>query len=133
MIGKLRHRVTIQKNIPTRVKGVATDQWGDVNEVYAQVRTLRGTERPMGDQKEEVLTHEVWMRYRASLADYLEFIGGGIFEFIGGGSWDFLRGDTEALARYRIKFGSRFFDIRSVRHPDPRREWTVMRVEEVVT
>lgn len=133
MIGKLRHRVTIQKNTPTRVKGVRTDNWRDVNEVYANVRTLRGSERSMADQKESVLSHEVTMRYRASLSDDFEFLDGEIFEFLDGERFTFLIGDTEALARYRVKFGNRFFDIRSVLHPEPRREHTVMRVEEVVT
>lgn len=133
MIGKRRQRVTIQKNTPTRVKGVRTDVWGDVDEVYAEIKTLGGRERRNADQNEMVTTHEIRMRYRASVSDVLEFIAGGVFEFIAGGSFEFLFGDTEPLARYRIKFGSKYFEVRSVLHPDPRRETTVMRVEEVVT
>ncbi len=134
MIARRRHRLTLQKNTPTTVKGVNTDVWTDMGTVYGHIRTMRGVERERGSQKESVTTHEIRMRYRSSLAASLwAYIGGGSFSFIGGGEMQFLFGGTEMLARYRVKFGSKYFEVRSVLQPDPRRLYTVMRVEEVVT
>mgnify|MGYP003972917493 CR=1 FL=1 len=108
MIGSRRHLITIQKNTPTRVKGVRADVWSTLASVYAEIKTLGGGERQAADQREMVATHKITMRYRASAADITR-------------------------SRYRVTFSGKTFDVRGVVHPDPRKELTIMRVQEVVT
>ena len=136
MIGKRHHRVSIQENTPTRIKGVRTDSWNEVDEVWAEIKTMGGAERQSADQKESVVTHEIHMRFRAaSISSLFEFIYDEIFHFISGPSFQFIFNEVPGFvqSKYRIVFGSTVFDVRGVVHPDPRRETTIMRVQEVVT
>lgn len=133
MIGKLRHTVQVQKNYPTRTKGVKADDWRTLETVYARIEPLRGTEASSADQKEAVNQHRVTMRYRPNVGDVFQFLNGDVFEFLDGEDFEFVDAASDILARYRIKFGSRVFDIRDVQQLYPHDEFTVLRVDEVVT
>lgn len=111
MIGKMRERVTIQKNGATRTNGVRTaDSWTALETVYGRLRPLSARELRIADQNREIVTHEVTMRYRSDLGD----------------------DDTELFPRYRLLIGSRSFDVRSVQNVDFKNRINLLRAEEKV-
>lgn len=68
--GKLRHRVTIQKNTPTRdTDGAEIDSWSNVATVWGAVEYLSGNERyvDFGAQDSATANVRITIRYRASL------------------------------------------------------------------
>lgn len=107
MIGKLRHRITFQKE--TRVDdggGGSASTWGDISgtaTVWASVEPLSGREVLFGQQLQASVTHRIKLRHKSDI--------------------------SEAM---RIKFGSRFFNIRSIRHIEERDRWTEIMAEEGV-
>ena len=133
MIGQLRHRVQIQKNYPTRTAGVRTDDWRTLETVYARVEPLRGSEGSTASQKESIQESRVTMRYRPNVGDVFQFLNGDVFEFLDGVDFEFVDASSDILARYRVKYGSRLFDIRDIQQLYPQDEFTVLRVEEVIT
>jgi len=114
MIGSRRHLITIQKNTPTRVKGVKTDVWSNVGNFYAEVKSIgkrlsfSGNEIQVANQRKMVSSYEVKIRYRTGESD-------------------------STSTSQRVLFNGKAFDIRSVLHLEPRRSFTIMRVQEVVT
>lgn len=133
MIGQLRHRVQVQKNYPTRTKGVKADDWRTLETVYARVEPLSGSEVVSADQKEGVVQHRITMRYRPNVGDVFQFLDGAVFEFLDGVDFEFVDAASDILARYRIKYGTKLFDIRDVQQMYPHDEFTVLRCDEVVT
>ena len=159
MIGSLRHRVTLQQNFPTRSQGVKTDVWSDIATVYARVEPLRGSEVTSAEQREALNLHRVTMRYRPVLTELFQFLDGDTFDDLSGDPFVFLGYGLDALqyldgtevdfldgypfnllarkegppGKFRVRFGTRYFDIRDVQQLYPHDEFTVMRVEEVVT
>ena len=123
----------MQKNYPTRVKGVRSDDWRTLETVYARVEPLRGTEVTAADQKEALNLHRVTMRYRPNVGDVFQFLNGDVFEFLDGEDFEFVDAASDIIGRYRIKYGSLLFDIRDIQQMYPHDEYTVLRVEEVVT
>jgi len=110
-LGKMRYRMTIQRNDATRTKGVKqADDWQDVETVYAELRPLSARELRIAEQNREIVTHEVMMRYRDDLG----------------------ASDTEVFPRYRLSLSGRTFDVRSVENVDFRNRTTRLRVEERV-
>lgn len=95
MIGQLNKRVTIQYK--TRVSddmGGFTTTWNDLATVWARIRPTGARELIQGMQPDIVVTHVVRIRHR-----------------------DHFRGD------YRLKFGQRYFDIKSIINPEEKNEW----------
>jgi hypothetical protein len=133
MIGSLRHRIQVQKNYPARVQGVKSDDWRTLETIYARIEPLRGSERIYGSQKEAVNQHRITMRYRPNVGDVFEFLDGSVFQFLTGENFEFVDAASDILGRYRLKFGNKLFDIRDVQQLYPHDEFTVVRVEEVVT
>jgi len=75
--GRLRHRVTIQKN------GTATrnaygelepTSWVDVASVYAEVRQQSGTESTDADRVAERITHHVVVQYREGITAAMRIV-----------------------------------------------------------
>lgn len=68
-IGKLRHRVTIQKinGFTTDAGGGRIPNWEDVITVWANVKPLRGDEVINAQKKGTEYTHTVDIRYRPGI------------------------------------------------------------------
>ncbi|OTA19338.1 head-tail adaptor [Xenorhabdus beddingii] len=63
--GKLRHRVMIQKNEPTRGEyGTMVKHWVDVATVWAEVRFISGRELVASGRMLSEATVRIWLRYR---------------------------------------------------------------------
>jgi SPP1 family predicted phage head-tail adaptor len=68
--GKLRHRVTVQQNTPTRdTDGAEIDDWSDVATVWGAVIPLSGREQfiSSGDQTVALADTRIEIRYRSGL------------------------------------------------------------------
>ncbi|WGE81829.1 phage head closure protein [Actinobacillus equuli subsp. haemolyticus] len=64
-IGKLRHRITLQKQ--TNVQndyGAFVSQWQNVATVWAEVKPVAGREYFSAQQVQSEVTTQIWMRYR---------------------------------------------------------------------
>jgi SPP1 family predicted phage head-tail adaptor len=62
-IGKLRHRVTIQQNTPTRnAHGEMVDTWADVTTVWGEVKQLDGRENFAAQQFDAKTTTLITIR-----------------------------------------------------------------------
>lgn len=86
--GKLDRRVTVQRrSATTDGYGQESGSWVDIATVWANVRPIGGREKLRAMAYESTLTHTVMVRYRS---DFLPAI--------------------EADA-WRIKYGSRFFQV----------------------
>jgi len=68
--GRLRHRVTVQRNTPTRGDaGGRVDNWADLATVWASIWPLAGKEAVQGRAENAEVTHRVQLRWQSSLAD----------------------------------------------------------------
>lgn len=85
-IGKLRHRITLQKQINSvNNYGATVTTWRNVATVWADVRPLSGREYFSAQQVQSEVTTQIWIRYRQGIDPTM-----------------------------RIKFGKRLFAIVSV-------------------
>ncbi|HII3799618.1 TPA: phage head closure protein [Pasteurella multocida] len=85
-IGKLRHRITIQRQVNTLNEyGASVTVWRDVKTVWAEVKPLSGREYFSAQQVQSEITTQIFIRYLPGV-----------------------------LPTMRVKFGSRFFEIVSV-------------------
>lgn len=104
MIGKLRHRVTLQELVKTDDGyGGIVETWQDVATVWAAIEPLRGNERYTAQQVQSELSHKVTIRYRAGIKPQM-----------------------------RILYGNRVFDIEAVIDVDERHRWLELLCSEVV-
>jgi len=104
MIGKLRHRITLQEIIKTDDGyGGIVETWKDIATVWAAIEPLKGTERYQAQQVQSELTHKVTIRYRAGIKPQM-----------------------------RILYGNRVFDIEAVIDVDERHRWLELLCSEVV-
>ena len=64
-IGKLRHRVTLQKQINAQNDyGATVTKWRDVATVWAEIKPLSGREYFSAQQVQSEVTTQIWLRYR---------------------------------------------------------------------
>lgn len=107
MIGNLRHRITFQEeSLITDAGGGQALSWANISTdptVWAEIRPLRGSEALRAEQLEDKVTHKITVRAR-----------------------------TDITAAMRITFGSRAFNIRSIRNLEERDKFTEIMVEEGV-
>ena len=103
--GTLRHHITFQSPINTNDgMGGVTVSWEDEFNAWAEIDPPKGREYFAAGEKQTEITTRVRVRYRSGIV----------------GSW-------------RVKFGTRIFDINSIIDPDERhRELILMCVESVV-
>ena len=104
--GKLRERVTIQRETVTRDSfGAEVNPWKDVTTVWASVRPGASGERfiSAADQMQATITHTVRIRQRAGISP-----------------------------KMRLLWGTRKLDIQSVVDPDGRRREVLLLCEEIV-
>jgi len=103
--GKLRHRVTIQKKSVARdAYGSETVTWLEEAVVWASVEPIAGREYFMSQQMQSDVTHRIIIRYYAGV-----------------------------IPSYRIKFGTRIFDIMSVINTEERNREMVLMAREFLT
>lgn len=64
-IGKLRHRVTLQKQINApNDYGATVTKWRDIATVWAEIKPLSGREYFSAQQVQSEVTTQIWLRYR---------------------------------------------------------------------
>ena len=91
-IGRMRHRVTIQSpTATTDTGGGKSVAWGTLKEVFADIQPANTSYGTKHEQETETVTHKVVIRHRADIG-----------------------------TNYRIKFGSRIFNIVGILNPDER-------------
>lgn len=104
MIGKLRHAITIQRVAEAADgSGGFTATWSEYATSFAEITPASARERSFGHQIEHDVTHRVTMRYQAGI-----------------------------VAKMRILFGSRIFQIHGVINRDERSTWLDLLCEEGV-
>lgn len=92
MIGKMRHRVTIQQQSQAQDShGQETEVWADVETVWASVRPVSGREFFAASGERSDITHEILLRYEPTLTP-----------------------------RHRIVYDGRIFDVVAVLNSDER-------------
>lgn len=98
----MRHKVTLQSPTATADTGGGRSvAWGTLKEVYADIQPQQGRYQFQHGQEKEKVTHRIIMRYRADIG-----------------------------TNYRIKFGSRIFNIHSITNADERNRWLTLMCEE---
>ena len=78
MIGKLRHRITIQTPTITRSdRGAEVLAWATLATVYADIRTVGGQEQVIANQLETAtLLHTITIRYRTGITPKMRVLWG---------------------------------------------------------
>tara|TARA_R110000822_G_scaffold257105_1_gene382770 strand:+ start:447 stop:773 length:327 start_codon:yes stop_codon:yes gene_type:complete len=103
-LGSLRHRVQLQSQTNTTDTGGGIAQvWTTIANVYCSIAPKTGSESYRQGQIQDKTTHEIAMRYRASI-------------------------DT----KYRIKYGTRLFNINHIKNIDERNRYLLLTCEEGV-
>ena len=103
-IGRLRHRVTLQrKETTTTARGAESLAWVDVATVWAEVRSPSGRERVAGELEIAQVSHLVVIRKRA-----------------------------DATSALRVAWGERVFSVLSVLDTDNRGRWQTLECVELV-
>ncbi len=101
-LGALRHRVTIEAPaLLTDAGGGASETWMPIAEVFAEIVPASGREVVTADRISAEASHRITLRFRADV------------------------GPTA-----RIRFGTRAFDILSVRNLNERNRWLVCDCKE---
>jgi SPP1 family predicted phage head-tail adaptor len=102
--GEMRHRITIQATTPTRTaKGAVVDSWSTAWTRWAKIEPLSGNELEIASKVSAEVTHEVTFRYLSGMT-----------------------------AEHRIVYGSRTFNVLSVRNEQERDRRTVCMCTEVL-
>ena len=103
-IGSMREQITIQTLGTTRDSGggISSD-YSDSQTIQASIKPLNGKEVYKQGKLQDNVTHEIMIRHNSSVT-----------------------------AKDRIKFGSRFFNIRSVMNVDERSRYMKILAEEGV-
>ncbi len=105
MIGKLRHRITIQSpTIARSDRGAEVLTWADTATIYADIRTVGGQEQVIANQLETAtLLHTITIRYQTGLT-----------------------------SKQRIKWGTRYFAIEAIIERDNRLRMLDLSCRELV-
>ena len=107
MIGALRHRLTIEAPAAQDDSfGGRADPWAvpqRVARVWGRIEPLRGSEKLLGMQLSERVTHRITIRHRSDVA-----------------------------SSQRLRLGTRLFNIRAVIDVDERGRWLELLCEEGV-
>tara|TARA_R100000655_G_scaffold77938_1_gene117272 strand:- start:10959 stop:11279 length:321 start_codon:yes stop_codon:yes gene_type:complete len=104
MIGQLRESITIQTLASTKdTGGGISANFADSETIHARIKPTNGKEVFQQGVVQDRVTHEIFIRYNSSVT-----------------------------AKTRIKYGSRFFNIRSVINIDERDRYMKLLAEEGV-
>lgn len=67
-IGKLRHRITLQRQINAQNDyGAVVTTWQDVATVWAEIKPISGREYFSAQQVQSDVTTQIWLRYRKDI------------------------------------------------------------------
>lgn len=100
--GLLRKRISIERLTETPDGGGGwTVTWAELDKAWAYIKPLSGTESMVAMQLEDVITHDIVIRYRSDIT-----------------------------AKDRIVYAGRDFNIISVINPEERDKWLQLRCEE---
>lgn len=103
-IGRMRQRVTIQRNDGTKgTRGQKAESWTDIKTVWAEVRTLSGTEGETANMNIASATHLVTIRWRSDVTE-----------------------------KMRLEWGTKYLGIVSIRDIDGRRQFLDLYCEEAI-
>ena len=103
-IGNLRHQVEIQSPVNTTdTGGGAAKTWSTQNVVWASLKPVKGVETYRQGQVQETLSHELYIRYTADIG-----------------------------TNYRVKYGTRTFNIKHIRNIDERDRYLLLMCDEGV-
>ncbi|MGC6407561.1 phage head closure protein [Bisgaard Taxon 45] len=103
-IGKLRHRITLQKQVNTLNEyGATVTKWGKVATIWAEIKPLAGREYFSAQQVQSEITTQIFIRYLPGV-----------------------------LPTMRVKFGSRFFEIISVINANERNIYLQLMCKEKI-
>lgn len=103
-IGKLRHRITLQKQVnKPNDYGAVVPTWKNVATVWADVSPISGREYFSAQQVQSEVTTQIWMRYLAGV-----------------------------IPTMRVKFGKRYLEIVSVMNTQERNVSLQLMCKEVV-
>lgn len=103
-IGKLRHRITIQKQVnETNDYGAVVTKWRTLATVWADVRPISGREYFSAQQVQSEITTQIWLRHLDGV-----------------------------LPTMRVKFGSRTLEIVSVLNTQERNISLQLMCKEIV-
>ena len=101
-IGKMRHKVKLQKPTSTRDAGGGVSQtYTTLKELWARIRPVSGSEKYRQGKVQESVTHEIIIRYRDDLG-----------------------------TDYRIHYESRNFNIKVARNIDERDRYWLLQCTE---
>ena len=101
-IGDLNKRITIQYEVQTSdAMGGFSVVWTDLKTVWAAIWPVSANEHLQAMQNTMTITHRIRIRYRSDLS-----------------------------ASYRIKYGTRYFNIVSMVNPNERGEWLDIMAKE---
>ncbi len=104
MIGARRHRIELQEEVkPADTGGGYTLSWATRATVSASIKPVSGSEQLRSAQLEARVTHKIETRYRR---------------------------DVALTAKWRVKFGTRVFNIRTVINEDERGRTWILKVDE---
>jgi len=96
--GKLRHRIVIEVNTPTRdASGGEVDSWATATTVWGSVEALSGKERMEANQVNPTVSHKVTMRYNSTVT-----------------------------CQHRLNHDSRYFDINAVLNTEDRNKELIL-------
>lgn len=101
-LGKLRHKIVIQQPTETRnISGYPSVAWSTYKTVWASIMPMQGRETTIADQTGGDITHEVHLHYESGYTP-----------------------------KMRVKWGSRYFEIRSVINLEERDREVVLKCHE---
>jgi SPP1 family predicted phage head-tail adaptor len=102
--GGLRQTITFEEKtqIPDGCGGI-TDGWQKVLTARAQIKPVSGSERYQSMRLEATVTHQLIVRYNPFIKPW-----------------------------HRIRFGDRYFNIRSILNVEERNRWMIIKAEEGV-
>jgi SPP1 family predicted phage head-tail adaptor len=102
--GSLRHKITFQQlTVANDSYSHSTETWTDQVTTYAAIWPMRGTERMESMRLDQEVTHKIRIRYKRDLHP-----------------------------KMRIKFGTRYFNVRAIINVDERNIYQdIMATEEI--
>lgn len=102
-------RINIQQFTETTDAAGATKRaWADLKEVWAAIKPVSGYERLRSEQLQATVTHKITMRFVSILTPPVD------------------------AAKYRLRYGSRYFNIRFVANVDEKNRFLEITAEEGV-
>ena len=104
MIGKLKHRITIEQ--PSRTAdtyGGYTETWTTLVTVWAKIEPTKGLDRFFAHKVEHITTHKITIRER-----------------------------DDITSKMRISFDQRYFYIKGIKRIDEANRWIELHCEEGV-